>query len=410
MTTKSQHGSVLGGMLLIAGSCIGAGMLALPILTGLAGFFPSLIALFAACAFMTFTGLLVVEVCSWFHGQVNYLTMAQESLGKIGRTAGWITYLFLFYSLLVAYAAASGGIFSAILLDFFGIQLSTTVGSIFFTALFGFIIYLGTRPVDLFNRVLMVGLIVSYLGMILLGLFYVEPSQLCYSQPRYLILSLPVLVISFGFQNMIPSMSAYLNGNVKRLRNTILGGSLITLTVYIIWCALVLGIVPVDGDHGIMATYSSPEGKEATSALSYALGNTTIVSFAQAFAFFAIVTSFLAQGLTLTHFLGDGLKAKRANEAAYLERNRWWLSILALLPPLVLAIYIPGLFFTALNFAGGFCAMILFGILPVCMVWVGRYKQNKDATYRVWGGKPALVVAMIFTCLVMGYSILDNFL
>ena len=408
MTAKASSGSVVGGMLLIAGSCIGAGMLALPILTGLAGFFPSLIALFVSWAFMTFTALLVAEVCGWFSGQVNFLTMAQDSLGNVGRVVGWITYLFLFYSLLVAYASASGGIFTAILQDFFGIALSTTFGSVFFSLLFGFVIFLGTRPVDLFNRALMAGLILSYFGMIVLGVFYVDASQLFYSQPRYLILSLPVLVISFGFQNMIPSMSAYLNGNIKRIRKTILGGSLITFGVYIIWCALVLGIVPMEGDNGILATYCSSEGKEATSALSHALGSSTIVSFAQAFAFFAIVTSFLAQGLTLTHFLGDGLKPKRANEVAYLAKNRWWLSPLALVPPLVLSLLIPGLFFKALNFAGGFCAMILFGVLPICMVWVGRYKQKREATYRVSGGKPALVIAMIFTCFVIFYSILDN--
>ena len=45
-----KEGSVIGGILLIAGSCIGAGMLGLPILTGLVGFFPSLILFgIAAC-------------------------------------------------------------------------------------------------------------------------------------------------------------------------------------------------------------------------------------------------------------------------------------------------------------------------------------------------------------------------
>ena len=38
-----KKGSVIGGMLLITGSCVGAGMLGLPIVTGLVGFFPSLI-------------------------------------------------------------------------------------------------------------------------------------------------------------------------------------------------------------------------------------------------------------------------------------------------------------------------------------------------------------------------------
>jgi tyrosine-specific transport protein len=406
---KQLPGSVIGGMLLIAGSCIGAGMLALPILTGLAGFFPSMFALFAAWAFMTYTGLLLTEACGWFYGQVNFLSMAKEALGETGRIVGWLTYLFLFYSLLVAYAAASGGIFSAILVDFFGLQLPGSVCSIFFTFVFGWIIYLGTRSVDLLNRLLMAGLILAYLGMICLGVFHIHLNLLSYIDSKYVLASLPVLVISFGFQNMIPSMTAYLKGDLRRVRMTVLGGSLMTLVVYVLWCALVLGIVPVEGPHGIVATYNSPEGKEATSAMSYALGNVKIVSFAQAFAFFAIVTSFLAQGLTLTHFLGDGLKPKGADEASFIQKNKWWLCSLALLPPLILALLVPCLFYKALNFGGGFCAMILFGILPICMVWIGRYKMNKTSLYHVAGGKPALLVALAFTCLVIGYSLVHTF-
>ena len=93
-----KQGSVLGGMLLVAGSCVGAGMLALPILTGLAGFYPSLIVMVVAWSFMTFTGLLLIEVNGWFKQQVNLISMTQESLGRSGRILAWLSYLFLFFS------------------------------------------------------------------------------------------------------------------------------------------------------------------------------------------------------------------------------------------------------------------------------------------------------------------------
>ena len=131
--TQHSPGSVLGGMLLVAGSCIGAGMLALPILTGLTGFFPSLSMLLLSWAFMTFTGLLLIEVNGWFKNPVNLVSMAQESLGRKGRLTAWLSYLFLFYSLLVAYTAASGTVFSAILDSLFHIALPAQAASIFFT-------------------------------------------------------------------------------------------------------------------------------------------------------------------------------------------------------------------------------------------------------------------------------------
>lgn len=386
-----ESNRVIGGMLLIAGSCIGAGMLALPILTGLAGFFPSLTMLFLSWAFMTFTALLLVEVNGWFKSQVNLISMADESLGKKGRLTAWISYLFLFYSLLVAYTAASGTIFSAILSSLFDVTLPPPLASTFFTLLFGYIVYLGTRPVDLVNRVLMAGLIISYLGMIGLGLTRIDPDLLMHTAPEYTLLSLPVLVVSFGFQNMIPSLTTYLHGDLKKVRTTIIGGSLITLAIYLVWSLLVLGVVTPENIQN-----SYVKGEEATIPLRAALGTNAISHFAQGFAFFAIVTSFLAQGLTLTHFLADGFKKHPT------KKNLIFFTSLALFPPLFLSLYNPQIFFRALSFAGGICAMILFGILPVCMVWVGRYIRRHASPYHVKGGKPILVFALLFSLLVIG--------
>lgn len=61
-----KTGSLLGGTLLITGSCVGAGMLGLPILTGLSGFAPSLVMFVLVWLFMTITGLLLVEANGWF--------------------------------------------------------------------------------------------------------------------------------------------------------------------------------------------------------------------------------------------------------------------------------------------------------------------------------------------------------
>lgn len=383
-------GSLFGGMLLVAGCCIGAGMLALPILTGLSGFFPSLSMLFLSWAFMTFTGLLLVEANGWFYGQVNLLSMAEESLGQVGRLAAWISYLFLFYSLLVAYLAASGTVFSAVLEALFGFSLPGWFASIFFAALFGWIIYLGTRQVDIWNRILMTGLIVAYLGMIFLGVSRIDPKLLTHWSPKYLISSLSVLVISFGFQNLIPSLTAYMKGDLKRVRTTVLGGSLMALGVYLVWSLLVLGVVPYGQ---ILESFQT--GEEATIALRRVLGSSWISHFSQAFAFFAIVTSFLAQGLALAHFLADGLKIIPTRD------KMPWLISLALLPPLIFALSFPQIFFKALSFAGGVCAMILFGILPTSMAWVGRYQKKLTSNYHVRGGKASLVLAFSFSLFVI---------
>lgn len=395
---REAPGSVIGGMLLVAGSCIGAGMLALPILTGLAGFYPSLTVMILSWGFMTFTALLLLEINGWFKKQVNLVSMAYESIGQKGRIIAWLSYLFLFYSLLVAYAAASGKVFALILEALIGLSVPAPVASIFFTVLFGIIVFLGTKAVDQFNRALMVGLIATYIGMIALGIYRVEPELLASSMPKYVLLSLPVLVVSFGFQNMIPSLTAYMKGDLKRVRTSIIGGSLITLAIYLVWSMLVLGVVPPNLIHE-----SYVKGEEATIPLRRILGDSGISQFSQGFAFFAIVTSFLAQGLTLTHFLADGFKLQPK------KSNLWWLTSLALLPPLILALYNPKIFFRALSFAGGICAMILFGILPIWMAWIGRYRNRHTSDYHVSGGKPSLIIGLLFALLVIGCEVVKFF-
>ena len=113
----------IGGMLLIAGSCIGAGMLALPIVTGLSGFFPSIAMFFCAWLFMTATALLLVEANGWFSRQVNLFTMTNHALGKWGKGICWMTYLFLFYALLVAYISGIGSLCETFFQNSFNVVL-----------------------------------------------------------------------------------------------------------------------------------------------------------------------------------------------------------------------------------------------------------------------------------------------
>lgn len=376
-------------MLLIAGSCIGAGMLGLPIMTGFAGFFPSFFMFFVAWLFMTATALLLVESHSWFSSRVNLLSMTQKTLGRWGKGVCWVTYLFLFYALLLAYLSQSGSLFATFTHLSFAWTLPNWMGSVFFVLLFGWVVYLGTRRVDHVNRALMVGKIVCFVLLIVAGVHFVQPTLLWRMEPQYMVSALPLLVIAFGFHNMIPSLTSYLQGDLKRVRQTIIGGSLMAFAIYLIWEVLVLGIVPVEGAEGLVA--SLQQDKEASQAMAILVGNPGIRFFAQGLAFFAILTSFLAQGLSLVHFLADGMK----------KEEGIGLCALALLPPLFLSLLYPQLFFAALNFAGGVCAVILFGILPACMVWIGRYRQKLRSKYSLIGGKGTLIGVLVVALFIL---------
>jgi len=386
-------GSVFGGMLLVAGSCIGAGMLALPVLTGLAGFVPSVFLFIIAWAFMTFTALLIVEANGWFLGRINYVSMVEKTLGKTGRFLTLILYLFLFYALLAGYIGVSGSIVSSLFQKVFNFTIPYSIASIFFVIVFGVFVFLGTRKVDFLNRVLMAGLLIAYLGMIILGIGNIQTKLLSHINIGYSFVSLSVLVTSFGFHNMIPSLTAYMKGDLKKMRITVIGGSLIALCIYFLWNILIIGSIPFDGSFGLL--YSYENGVEASVVLQKNLGVNWLTVFANSFAFFAIITSFLAQTLSLMHFIADGLKVQLHN------KTNWWLCLLTLAPPTIFSVFFPGIFYKALGFAGGICAVILFGIFPAIMIWIGRFRMKIATSYSVFGGRISLVIAMLFSLFVL---------
>ena len=102
---------LVGGILLVSGTAIGAGMLALPVITSFAGFLPSAIALGICWLFMYITAVLLLEVNLSCPGEPNMISMAGRTLGTAGKLVCWVVYLLLLYSLTAAYIAGSAPLF-----------------------------------------------------------------------------------------------------------------------------------------------------------------------------------------------------------------------------------------------------------------------------------------------------------
>lgn len=391
MTAQAiERGSVLGGTLLIAGCCIGAGMLGLPVLSAQAGFQPSIVMFLVCWLFMLCTGLLLLEVNLWCGGNISMITMAERTLGNWGKVVSWLAFLFLFYSLMVAYVAASGSLITDFIGDLTGHYWHHGVGGFLFCLLFGVLLYLGIGAVDWFNRLLMLGLIVTYVSLVVVGSSHVDPKLLQHRDWGAMTAVIPAVIISFGFHNLVPSLTTYFNGRAKPLIWTIVLGSAIPLVIYLIWEWIILGLVPLQ-DFKI----ALDQGEIATEALKNAVGASWVVDVAQGFAFFAIVTSFLSVALSFVDFLADGLKVKKT------PRGKALLIFLVLIPPFICALLYPTIFLIALNSAGGYGAVILFGILPALMVWKRRYQVKSDSLQIVPGGKPLLLAVIAFSVWVI---------
>lgn len=390
---------LFGGILLVAGTAVGAGMLVLPVVTGLAGFYPSLLLLFLTWLGTVFTALLILEVNLWFKGEVNLISMARKTLGKGAEALTWVFFLLLLYALTMAYLSGSGPLLADGLHEFFGWTLPEWSQPLPFLLIFGTVVYLGTKEVDYLNRILMIGLTVAYFVLIAWTMPHIDTELLSYAAPKYLWLAVPVVVTSFGFHIVIPSLTNYLNRDVKMLRKAIIIGSLLPLLVYVLWELVVLGVLPIEGDQGLRAALV--QSSLATQPLAVLLKNPWITSIARFFSFFAIVTSFLGVTLSLASFLTDGLKIKKSHS------GRLLVTLLTFIPPLIMVFIYPRSFILALQYGGVFIAIIS-GILPALMVWYGRPKFGQDAVYKVRGGYLALSIAILLSLIVIALQVMEG--
>ncbi|MBA3237136.1 MAG: tyrosine transporter [Parachlamydiaceae bacterium] len=392
-TDTQSSGSLFGGILLISGCCIGAGMLGLPVLSAIAGFKPSIAMLLLSWVFMLSTGLLLLEVNLWFTEEVSIISMAGRTLGWIGKAIGWAGFLFLFYAIMVAYISGSGELFSGFVNSIAGYPLAPWIGSLVLTMVFTLFLYLGTRAVDHFNRFMMGGLVISYLLLVGLGLPHIDLTRLNHQEWPSAFLMLPTMIISFGYHNLIPSLKTYYGGNVKKLRLAVIIGSAIPLLIYFLWELLILGLIPLEGSGGLRQALG--EGYLPTQLLEGAIGSSWVVTLAHYFSFFAIVTSFLGVGLSFVDFLADGLHVKKT------AKGKLLLCALVAIPPFLLAMTYPRIFLTALSYAGAFGAVVLFGILPAAMVWSGRYIKGLKGVPQLPGGKASLLFVILFAISVI---------
>lgn len=380
------YGPLIRGTLLIAGTSIGGGMLALPVLTSQVGFFPSLAIYLMSWFFMMSTGLLFLEISLWMGKDANIISMAEHTLGKGGKIVAWSLYLFLFYCLTLAYIVGAGNLLVEVMSGF--VNLQEWQGQILFLLLFGPFVYAGACLVGRFNIFLMIGLGASYLVFVVLGFSHVKTENLLAADWSKAWTALPITFTAFAYQGIIPTLVDYMKRDVRQTRLAIIIGSFLPLITYAIWQWLILGIVPIDGPNSLNEAIQF--GQNAVHPLKNILNISSLYIVGQYFAFFALLTSFFGVTLGLLDFWADGLKIKKT------PWSKFGLCLLIFIPPLVFAFIHPYVFLMALDYAGGFGCALLLGLLPVLMVWSGRYNMGLKGEYKVRGGRLLLGTLFLF--------------
>lgn len=399
-----MNNKLIGGILLIVGTSLGGGMLALPIATAQLGFINAFIALVLCWAVMTASALLILEVNLWHSVNSNLITMAKTTLGTFGQIVAWTSYLSLLYALLAAYIAGGSDFLQHLLLTFH-ITVSTKISALLFTALLSLIVYKGLKSVDYINRGLMFSKLFTFSLLVLCIFPFISIDYLLTLGNTYsttvILGSITIIMTSFGFAVIVPSLRSYFRSDLPMLRNAILIGSLIPLFCYVVWEIAIMGVIPVQGNLSLAAMYhSSHASSNLIIALSHLLHNRLVNLLAKIFTSICFATSFLGVALSLFDFLSDGLKIEKK------ASNKLLLYAITFLPPLLIASHYPHVFMMALSYAGVLCTILLI-LLPAMMAWSGRYIKKCAAGYRLAGEKFLLISLITIALLIIVLSFIS---
>ncbi|PKI12617.1 aromatic amino acid transport family protein [Colwellia sp. 12G3] len=392
-----SQGKLIGSMLIIAGTTIGAGMLALPIASAGLGFSTAMLLLFMAWLLMTYTALLMIELHQYAHVEALFNSLAKSLLGKKGQIIANSSMIFLFYALCAAYIAGGGSQLQLKLVQWTSVELPHQTGSIMFAIIFGAIITLGTAAVDKVNRILFLIKIIALASVFYMLTPYVQGKHLL-EMPieQGLILSaIPVMFTAFGFHGSIPSIVKYVGLDMKSLRKIMIIGSALPLGIYLFWQLVSQGVM---SQSSLMKNEDFPS---FVSGISTMLQSPNISNAVTIFADLALATSFLGVSLGLFDFFSDTLSKGNT------KKDRLITGLVTFVPPLAFALFYPKGFIMALGYAA--IALVILAIfLPVAMVWVQRKQSEQhDDNYRVKGSSVGLAVATLSGVLIISAQCLQ---
>ncbi len=385
--------SIWKGAMLVSGTCIGGGMLAMPIQTADAGFLLSFLVLASSWVFMTFTGLLLVEATLWLKNQAHFSSLTQILLGTPGRILGLLVYLFMNTTSLVAYTSGGAQLFEHFL-SLIGLSVGYKTCCILFTLIFGGLVSFGMLLIGKVNNwlVLLMGAIYCYLTF--LGISSLNPGYLEF-RPAWIagLYSYPLIFAAFSHQMIVPSLCSYLRYDAAKLRKALLIGTAVPFAVYSLWLLVIHGMIPYEGENGLHMAFVNNSLIVEPFRAHFSHGLLFIMI--DLFALLALATSYMGLSIALFDFVRDLFQGI----GRYPSRNA--IILVSILPCLLLAMQFQKALLDFLDISGGFGDGLLSGLIPVAMIWVGRYRKRFESGYQVAGGKPALVLAGAFALFIV---------
>lgn len=382
----------IGSVFIVAGTTIGAGMLAMPLSAAGVGFGVTVLILISLWALMCYTALLLVEAYQHVEPGIGFGTLARRYLGAGGHFMTSFSMMFLMYALTAAYISGGGELMTMTIGNLLGQPVAAYWGILLFTVIGCTVVTIGTHSVDIINRLLFT-LKFIFLFLVLSVLTpHIEYTNLLTMPLKQglVITAIPILFTSFGFHGSIPSVVQYMNYDIKKLRKVFILGSMLPLVTYIFWQLTIMGSIS-------SATLVSKSGLNGLlESVREVVANPWVETALHRFADLALATSFLGVALGLFDYLADLFR--RSNQVG----GRIQSGLITFIPPLMFALFYPQGFQIALGYASIALSMLAL-LLPSMLVWQTRKRYTNG--YRVPGGPVLLVLVFCLGLVVIGIEL-----
>lgn len=398
--TRAVHesGSIIGAASLVAGTTIGAGILGLPTATAPIGFLPSVGGLLFAWVYMVISGLLIAELSINRIGEtgrlgLGLLDLYKNVLGNTGNVIGSSAYFFLHYAMMVAYIAQGGANFNNMLSG----SLPDGSGQILFAGIMASSLYfLKPTTIEKINNALVATLGIAFGGILYIGSQSADVSSLVSLEnqhPENVINAFPIFFLSLVYQNIVPTIVTQLEGDRQKITQAIVLGTFVPLAMFIAWNGVILGNI-YNAPSEVMEQITSGALDPISLLQSNGLPGSEILStFVTIFSQLAVTTSLIGFVYGLNEAITDTFKLPKSatatstiikpknNSNNNINNNIDYKPLIysgIFLPPLLLSLYNPDIFYNALELGGAFGVSTLFLVLPPIMIWKKRYGEDMD--------------------------------
>lgn len=393
---------LIGSILLIAGTCIGSGMIALPMVLAKIGLIPSIILMFIIWFLMYYTSLINLELNLQAGKGLALGRLGRYFSGRIAEIIGMVNLKILSYALLAVFIY--GG--SSIIQNLLSLDISIVYIGAWYAVISILVLLLPLKLIDYINRLLFIGILIV-IAILIVGLIaMIKWYNLPLFSSRYkeiLVWSeiTPVVFTSFGFQVIFHTLTNYCNKNARTLKLAFLFGTLIPAIVYIIWTCSVLTVIhhenPVFYQQMVVGKV---EVGELVKELSSIAKWQSVQLLVWIISTLAIATSVIGVGVGLC----DSLKVSFSN----LKCNSRIRDIIAasttILPAYIVTILIPNAFITVLGFAGMILVIIAI-LLPAYLLYKAKIK---NFYYPELKKKYLIVISVIIGIFIMGYELTNT--